>query len=123
MQVFHGGGAEDYEEAHPEGGTLVRDGLVRRALFGLIVWLEDDSVEKKRQEAQDKEELDEEDGQVLGVMLYAGAGLRGQDLINIMEVDATGKQQDHQKHAGDLFVMLIENIRDGFNLILRHGLS
>lgn len=37
MQVFHGGGAEDSEESHPQGGALEGNNLVGLSLFGLIV--------------------------------------------------------------------------------------
>ena len=38
-----------------------------------------------------------------------------------MEVHTAGKQQDDQENAGDLFVVPIKNIRDGFDLIPRNG--
>lgn len=37
MQVLHGGGAEDSEESHPEGGALEWNNLVGLSLLGLIV--------------------------------------------------------------------------------------
>ena len=37
MQMFHGSGAEDDEEAHPEGGALEGNGFIGLSLIGLIV--------------------------------------------------------------------------------------
>ncbi len=56
------------------------------------------------------------------MVLHAGTGLRRNDLIDVVQVDAAGEQQDHEKHAGDFLVMLVERIGDGLDLVLRHGL-
>ena len=37
MQVLHGGGAENDEESHPQGGALEGDNLVGFSLIGFIV--------------------------------------------------------------------------------------
>ena len=103
MQVFHRGGAEDDEETHPEGGPLERNGLVRLSFFRLVVSLEDDGIEKEGEETEDEKELNEEDGQVLGMVLDAASGLRCQHLIDIVKVDPARKEEDDKKDSGDLY--------------------
>ena len=45
-------------------------------------------------------------------------GLRGDDLIDIVEIDATGEQQDNQQNARDFLVMLKEASVIGFTCSL-----
>ena len=75
VQVFHGGGAQDDEEAHPQCGTLERNGFIRLAFLGMVVGFEDDGVEKQGEEPKDEQQLDTKDDQILGMVLHAGAGL------------------------------------------------
>ena len=74
MQVFHGGGAEDYEDAYPEAGFLEGDGFDGLLFFFLFVFVargfdaEDDGIEKQGQNAQDQREFNEKDRQIFGIM-------------------------------------------------------
>ena len=56
------------------------------------------------------------------MVLDAASGLRGDELIDIVEIDAAGKQQDEKQNARDFLVMLIERIRDRLDLFLRNRL-
>lgn len=96
MQVFHGCGAENNEKPHPEGRALEGNGFIGLSLIGLIVRLENDRVEEQREEAQHEKKFDHEDHEILGVVLHPAAGLRDQNLIDVMEVHTAGKQQDDQ---------------------------
>ena len=122
MEMFHSSGAQNDEESHPEGRPLEGNSLIGLSLLSLIIRLENDGVEKQREKAQHKQQLDHEDHQILGVVLHPGARLRNNDLIDVVEIDSPGEQQDDEQNAGDLFIMPIKNIRDGLNLILRYGL-
>ena len=84
MEVFHRGGAEDDKETDPERGPLKGDRFVGFAFF-CVIGLEEDRVEEEREKTEDEQQLDKEDGQVLRMMLDPAAGLRGDDLINIVE--------------------------------------
>jgi hypothetical protein len=58
-----------------------------------------------------------EDGQVMHVLDGCRSG--GDNLIDIVEVDSTGKQQDDEQDARDFLVMLIERIGDRLDLLPR----
>lgn len=122
MQVFHGGSAENDEEADPECGALEGDGLVDTFVVLFIVSLEDHGIKKKRDEAEDESQFNEEDRKILGVVLNAAPGLRGDDLIHIVEIDASGEQEDDQQNTGDLLVVLVEDVRDRLDLFFRNRL-
>ena len=97
MQVFHRGGTEDDEETDPQCGLLERDRLVGFFFaFFCVVGFEEHRVEEEREKTKDKKQLNKEDGQVLRMVLDPAAGLQGNGLIDIVEVDATGKQQDDE---------------------------
>ena len=51
-------------------------------------------------------------------MLDAELRLRGHDLIDEMQVDAAGEQQDDEQNARDLLVVLIEHVGDRLDLLL-----
>lgn len=121
MQVLHGGGAEDDEESHPKGGALEWDGLIGLSLIGLIICLKNDCVEEQSEKPQHEQQLNHEDHEVLGVVLDSVPSLRSNDLIDVVEIHTAGEQQHDQENAGDLFVVLIENVCDGLDLILWNG--
>ncbi len=96
MEVFHRCSAEDDEKTHPQGGALEGDGLIGLSLFGLVIRLEDHCVEKECEEAQHEQKLDHEDHEIFGVVLHSIARLGDQNLIHIMKVDSSGKEEDDQ---------------------------
>lgn len=61
MEMFHGGSAQNDKESHPEGRSLKGDGLIGLSLLSLIIRLENNGVEKQRQEAQHEQQFDHED--------------------------------------------------------------
>src|SRR5579884_324221 len=127
VQVLHGGGAEDDEEADPQGRPLVGDRLVDLFLVFLVgfvarVGLKDNRVEEEGQETENEKELDEEDRQILCMVIDGLAGLRQQQLIDVVQVDAAGEQQDDQQCARDLLVLLIERVGDRLDVFLGDGL-
>src|SRR5215831_7492161 len=97
MEVLHSGRTEDNEESHPQCGALKWNDFVGLALFGLVIGFENHRVEEKGDEAKHEEQLDEKDGEVFCVMLNAAAGLRCQNLIDIVEVDPARKQQHDEQ--------------------------
>lgn len=97
VEMFHGGGTENNEETDPECRTLKGDRFVDDFIvFICVIGFEDHGIEEECQEAEDEKQFDEEDGQVFGMVLDSAAGLRGDDLIDVVEVDATGKQEDDE---------------------------
>ena len=74
MQVFHDGGAEDYEDAYPEAGFLEGDGFDGLLFFFLFIFIargfdaKEDGIQKQGQNAQDQREFNEKDRQIFGVM-------------------------------------------------------
>ena len=92
MEMFQCGGTEDDEEADPERGALEGDHFVRFFFaFYCVIGFEEHRIEEEREKTEDEEQLDKEDGQVLRMVLDAATGLRSDNLINIVEVDAAGK--------------------------------
>ena len=123
MEMFHRGGTEEDEEANPERGSLEGDRFVGFFLaFFCVIGLEDHRVEEEREKTEDEKQLNKEDGQVFRMVLDSASRLRGDDLIDIVEIDAAGKQQDDEQYAGDFLVMLIERIGDRLDLFLRDRL-
>lgn len=119
MEMLHSGGAKDDEEAHPEGGALKGNRFVVFAfLFFILICFENDGVEKQREKAQDENQLDAENPEVLRMVLHALAGLRHEDLIDVMKVDAASEQQDHQQDSRHPLVMLVKSVSDGANIFL-----
>lgn len=121
VKMFHRGGAEKDEETDPERGLLEGNRLVGLfpALF-CIIRLEKHRVEKKREKTEDEKQLYKKDCQIFRMVLDSAAGLRGNELIDIVEIDATGKQQDEEQNTCDFLVMLIERIGDRLDLLLGH---
>ena len=119
MEMFHRGGTEEDEETDPERGSLEGDRFVRffSALFSLI-GLEEHRVQEEREKAEDEKQLHKEHGQIFRMVLNPAAGLRGDDLIHIVEIDAAGKQQNEEQDARDFLVVLIERIGNRFDLLL-----
>jgi hypothetical protein len=123
VEMFHRGGTEEDEEANPERGLLEGDRFVGFFFaFFYIIGLEDHSVEKEREEAEDEKQLNKEDSQVFRMVLDPASRLRGDELIDIVEIDAAGKQQDNEEDSRDFLVMLIERIGDWLDLFLRYHL-
>jgi len=93
VEMIHRGGTEDDEEADPKCGSLEGDRFVGFFFaFFCVVGFEEHRVEEEREKTEDEKQLDKEDGQVFCMVLDPAAGLQGDGLIDIMEVDATGKQ-------------------------------
>lgn len=123
VEMFHRGGTEEDEKANPERGSLEGDrfvGLI--STFFCVIGLEDHSVEKEREKAEDEKQLDKEDSQVFRMVLDPASRLRGDELIDIVEIDATGKQQDNEQDSRHFLVMLIEGIGNRLDLLLGHRL-
>jgi hypothetical protein len=123
VEMFHCGGTEEDEEANPECNLLEGDRFVGFFFaFFYVIGLEDHSVEKEREKAEDEKQLDKENGQVFRMVLDPASRLRGDELIDIVEIDTTGKQQDNEQDSRNFLVMLIERIGDWLDLFLRHHL-
>lgn len=123
MEMFHRGGTEEDEEADPERGSLKGDRLVGRFFpFFCVIGFEEHGIEKECEKTEDKKQLDKEDGQVLRMVLDPAAGLRGNDLIDIVEVDAAGKEQNDEQDTCNFLVMLVERIGDRLDLLLGNRL-
>lgn len=123
VKMFHRGGAEKDEETYPERSLLEGNRFVGLfpALF-CVIRLEKHRVEKEREKAENEKQLYKKDCQIFRMVLDSAAGLRGNELIDIVEIDATGKQQDEEQNTCDFLVMLIERIGDRLNLFLGHCL-
>ena len=105
VEVFHRGGTEDDKEADPKRGSLEGDRFISFFFaFCCVIGLEEHSIK--------------EDGEIFRMVLDPATGLRSDDLIDIVEVDASGKQQDDEQDARDFLVMLIEHIGDRLDLFL-----
>lgn len=123
MEMFHRGGTKDDEEPDPERGSLEGNRFVGFFFtFFYVIGLEDHSVEKKGEETENEKQLDKENGQVLCMVLNPTPRLQGDELIDVVEIDATGKQQDNEQDSRDFLVMLIERIGDRLDLFLRNRL-
>lgn len=122
MEVLHSGRTEDNEKTHPQCGALERNDFVGLALFGFVIGFENYRIEEKGDEAKHEEQFDEKDDEVFRVMLNAATGLGCQNLIDIVKVDPARKQQHDEQNAGHFFIVLVEDIRNGFDLFLWHGL-
>ena len=119
VEVFHRGGTEDDKEADPKRGSLEGDRFISFFFaFCCVIGLEEHSIKEEREKAEDEKQLDKEDGEIFRMVLDPATGLRSDDLIDIVEVDASGKQQDDEQDARDLLVMLIEHIGDRLDLFL-----
>ncbi len=119
VEMIHRGGTEDDEEADPKCGSLEGDRFVGFFLaFFCVVGFEEHGIEEEREKTEDEKQLDKEDRQVFRMVLDPVAGLQGDGLIDIVEVDTTGKQQDDEQDARDFLVMLIEGIGDRLDLFL-----
>ena len=123
VEVFHRGGTKKDEEANPERGSLEGDRFVGFFFaFFYVIGLEDHSVEKEREKAEDEKQLDKEYSQVFRMVLDPASRFRRDELIDIVEIDATGKQQDNEQNSRHFLVMLIERIGDWLDLFLRDHL-
>jgi hypothetical protein len=121
VQVFHGSGAKDDEEPHPEGGSLKGNGFIVLSFGGLVVGFEDDRVEKEGKKTQYEKQLDHEHHEVFGMVLDPVSRLRQNDLIDVVEIHAARKQEYDQQNAGNFFVVPIKNVGDGLDLIFGNG--
>jgi hypothetical protein len=124
VEMFHRGGTEEDEETDPERGSLEGNRFVGffSSSFSCVIGLEDHRVEEEREKTEDEKQLDKEDGQVFRMVLDPASRLRGDDLIDIVEIDATSKQQDDEQYPRDFLIMLIERIGDRLDLLLRDRL-
>ncbi len=113
MQVFHRGGAENDEKAHPERSALKWNRFVVLAfLFFILIGFENDGIEEKSEQAQYQDEFNAENPEIFGMVLHALACLRYEDLIDVVQVDAAGEQQNDQKESGHTLVMFVEGVGD-----------
>ena len=123
VEMFHRGGTEKNEEADPESSLLEGDRLIGFfPTFFCVIGLEEHCVEEECKKTQDEKQLHKKDGQILRMVLDPATGLCGNELIHIVEIDATGKQQDDEQYTCDFLVMLIERIGDRLDLLLGHCL-
>jgi len=123
MEMFHRSGTEQDEEADPERGSLERNRFV--GFFSVFFWvigLEEHRVQEEREKTEDEKQLHEKHSQIFRMVLNPTASLCGNELIDIVEVDATGKQQDNEQNTRNFLVMLIERIGDWLDLLLGHRL-
>ena len=121
--MFHRGSTKDDEEADPERGSLEWNRFVGFFFaFFYLIGLEDHGVEKEREETENEKQLDKEHCQVLCMVLDPASRLQGDELIDVVEIDATGKQQDNEQDSGDFLVMFIEGIGNRLDLLLRDRL-
>ena len=93
VQVFHRGGTEEDKKADPERGSLEGNRFVGFGFFFAfgVIGLEEHGVEEECEKTEDEKQLDKEDGQVCRMVLDSASGLRGDELIDIVKIDATGK--------------------------------
>ncbi len=97
VEMFHGGGAEEDEEADPESGLLERDRFVGRFLaFFCIIGFEEHRIKEEREKTEDEKQFDKEDGQVFRMVLDSTAGLSGNELVDVVEIDAPGKEENKE---------------------------
>ena len=127
MEMLHRSGTEEDEETDPERGSLKGDRLIGFfylffCAFLCVIGLEEYRVQKEGEKTEDEKQLDKEDGQILRMVLNPAASLRGNGLIDIVEIDATGKQQHDEQDARDFLVVLVERIGDRLNLLLGNSL-
>lgn len=123
VKMFHRGGTEEDEETDPECGSLKRDRFVGFiSAFFCIIGFEKHRIEEEREKTENEKQLDKENGQIFRMVLDPAAGLQGDDLINIVEIDATGKQQNEEQDTRDFLVMLIERISNRLDLLLGNRL-
>ncbi len=123
VKMFHRSSTEEDEDADPERGSLKRDCFIGfPSLFFCVIGLEEHRVEEEREETQGEKEFDKKDGQVFRMVLNPAAGLQGDGLIDIVEIDTTGKQQDDEQDTRNFFVMLIERVGDRLDLLLGNRL-
>ena len=119
VEMFHRSSTEEDEDADPERGSLKWDRFIRfPSLFFCVIGLEEHRVEEEREKTKNEKQLDKKDGQVFRMVLNPAAGLQGDGLIDEVEIDTTGKQQDDEQDARDFFVMLIERVSDRLDLLL-----
>lgn len=95
VEMFHRGGTEKDEETDPERGSLKGDRFVGFfSAFFCVIGLEEHRIEEKREKTENEKQLDKENGQIFRMMLDPAAGLGGDELIDVVEIDAARKQQD-----------------------------
>jgi hypothetical protein len=120
MEMFHCSGTKKNEETNPERSSLEGNRFIEPLFaFFCIIGLEEHRVEEEREKTEDEKQLDKEDGQIVRMMLNPASGLRGDDLIDIVQIDPAGKQQDHEQNASDFLVMLIKRIGNWLDLVPR----
>lgn len=123
MEMFHRSGTEQDEETDPERGSLERNRFV--GFFSVFFWvigLEEHRVQEEREKTEDEKQLHKKHSQIFSMVLNPTASLCGNELIDIVEVDATSKQQDNEQNTRNFLVMLIERIGDWLDLLLGHRL-
>lgn len=122
MQVLERSGAEDDQNAHPEGDTLEWDRfqfLFR--LFGRRLALEDERVKKERDDAEHQREFDKENGQVLWIVGNTGSGLREHHLADVVQIDAARHEDDEHEDADDLAIAHGDRIDYRLEILLGDG--
>jgi len=120
VEIFHRGSTENDEEADPKRGSLEGNCFVELFIaFFCLIRLEEYSIKKEGQKTEHEKQLDKEDNQICRMVLDPASGLRGDDLIDIVEIDTAGKKQNDQQNASNFLVMLIECIGNWLDLVPR----
>ena len=120
VEVFHRSRTEDDQKTDPESGSLKGNcfiGLFFACFY--VIGLEEHGIKEECEKTENEKQLDKEDDQVCRMVLDPASGLRGDKLIDIVKINATGKQQNHEQNARNLLVMLIERVGDRLDLFLR----
>lgn len=123
VEMFHCSSTEKNKEAYPKRSLLERDRFVG-LFFPLfcVIGLENHGVEKEREKTEDKKQFDKKDGQVFSMVLDSAPRLSGDKLIDVVDINTAGKQEDQEENACDFLVMLIEDIGNRLDLLLRNRL-
>ena len=90
VEMFHCGGTKKNEDTDPESGLLKGDRLIGLFSFFCIIGLEEYRVEEKREKAENKKQLNKEDRQIFRVVLDSAAGLSGNELVDVVEINPAG---------------------------------
>lgn len=124
MQILEGGGTENDEDAHPEGGALVGDRLSKEFLLfffclltGRLVF-KDDGVEIDRHDTEHEGKFDEQDREVFRILCNAGAGLGNHELTDIVQVDAAGEENDEEDNPDRPLIPAVEGVNNRLHVFL-----
>jgi len=91
VEMFHRGSTKKNEDADPEGSLLKGDRFIGFFPFFCIIGLEKHCVEEKRKQEENKKQLNKEDGQIFRMVLDSTAGLSGNQLVDVVDINPAGK--------------------------------